>query len=151
MLTSLSDFKKKFLNFLYNVYSVPVNKYAKEFITFAHFRKSYTEKKKFSSSFKLGEDLIKVAVKEADRQASQSLKMRPSKTKKWDTHTLGYHLTLRARRGFTAITGPRFSVYIRKRMMGMAMDSGSLRPVPTRCPKIDVFSFLLCIRIHYAH
>ena len=43
---------------------------------------NHTEKKKFSSSFKFGEDLTKVAVKEADRQASRLLKMRPSKTKK---------------------------------------------------------------------
>ena len=57
---------------------------------------------------------------------------------------------LRARRGFAAITGPLFPDYIPQRMRGMAMDSGLLRPVPTRCLKIDAFLFLWCIGIHYA-
>ena len=57
---------------------------------------------------------------------------------------------LRPRRGFAAITGPRFPDYIPQRMRGMAMDSGPLRPVPTRCLKVDVFLFLWCIGIHYA-
>ena len=57
---------------------------------------------------------------------------------------------LRARRGFAAITGPRFPDYIPQRMRGMAIDSGPRRPVPIRCLKIDVFLFLWCIGIHYA-
>ena len=44
-----------------------------------------------------------------------------------------------ARRGFAAITGPLFPDYIPQRMRGMAMDSGLLRHVPTRCLKIDAF------------
>ena len=38
-----------------------------------------------------------------------------------------------ARRGFAAIIGPRLPDYIPHRMRGMAMGSGPLRPVPTRC------------------
>ena len=56
-----------------------------------------------------------------------------------------------ARRGLAAITGPLFPDYIPQRMRGMAMDSGLLRPVPTRCLKIDAFLFLWCIEyiMHY--
>ena len=51
---------------------------------------------------------------------------------------------------FAAITGPLFPDYIPQRMRGMAMDSGLLRPVPTRRLKIDAFLFLWCIGKHYA-
>ena len=54
-----------------------------------------------------------------------------------------------ARRGFAAITGPRFPEYIPQQMKGMAMDSSLLGPVPTRCLKIDAFLFRWCIGIHY--
>ena len=48
------------------------------------------------------------------------------------------------------INGPRFPDYIPQQMRGMAMDSGPLRPVPTRYLKIDVFLFRWCIGIQYA-
>ena len=46
-----------------------------------------------------------------------------------------------ARRDFAAITSPRFSDYFPQRMKGMALDSGQLRSVSTRCLKIEVFCF----------
>ena len=46
---------------------------------------------------------------------------------------------LRACRGFTAITGPRFPDYNPQRMRGIAMDSHPLRLVPIRILKIDLF------------
>ena len=56
-----------------------------------------------------------------------------------------------ARRGFAAKTGPLFPDYIPQRMRGMAMDSGLLRPVPTRCPKLTHFCFFGALEyiMHY--
>ena len=43
-----------------------------------------------------------------------------------------------------------FLDYIPQQMRGMAMDSGPLRAVPTRCLKIDLLLFFWCTGILYA-
>ena len=90
-----------------------------------------------------------VAVKQADRQASRILKMRSSKPKNFRIPRI-LSCSWRAGGRASRITGPLFPDYIPQRMRGMAMDSGLLRPVPTRCLKIDAVLFLWCIGIHYA-
>ena len=91
-----------------------------------------------------------MAIKQASRQASRILKIRLSNF--WNIRIL----VVSGRAGWRASRIPRvnrpteFPDYILRRMRRMAMDSGPLWPVPTRCLKVDVFLFLWCIRIRCA-
>ena len=103
----------------------------------------------YFSYLSLWKPVSSVAVKQADRQASWILKWGQVSRKIFGYPYFKLPLAGRWAR-FAAITGLLFPDYILQRMRGMAMDSGLLRPVPTRCLTIDAFLFLWCIGIHYA-